>query len=199
MEKKILRLLIDRNTSQKPAALPEEDNEGMVFSRYRGSLYSRTDVMVIVSVGRNHPPGVRVAERVKDKARATRAFRTYGKLPHKIASLQISRETAADLKVVSSHGQNSVTLRVVSLKLDVPAMQRPKEYYITAIANLLKQCRQPGGMFSSFPFAHSGDHLLYSGFISGENTFTNCFKIWRNFSYSQPPAQPAWSSSSYGV
>ena len=142
-------------------------SEGMVFNLHLGWLRSRKDVMMIVSVGSNHPPGVRVAERVTDKARATRAFRTYGKLPHKVALLQISQETAADLKVVSSHVQKSITTRDISLKLDIPAMQRPKEYYITAIANFLNQCRQPGGMFTSF--VHSGDHLLYSGFICRRN------------------------------
>ena len=111
--------------------------------------------MVIVSVGSKHPPGVRVEERVRDKARATCAFKTYGKVPRPIASLQISRETAADLKVVSSHVQKSVTLRDISLKLDVPNMQRPKEYYITAIANFLKQCRQPGGMYTSYAAGNS--------------------------------------------
>ena len=155
MEKKILRLLTGRNTRLKPEALPEEDSDSMVLYPHFGGLTSRKDGMMIISVGSTHPPGVRVAERVRDKARATRAFRTYGKLPHQIASLQISRETAADLKVVSSHVQKSVLTRDISLKLDVPAMQRPKEYYITAIANFLKQCRQPGGMFTSFSFVHS--------------------------------------------
>jgi len=159
MEEKILCLLTERNTNLKPAELPEEDNEGMIFDHHWGGQTARKDVMMIVSVGTNHPPGVRVEERVRDKARAAHAFRTYGKLPHQIASLQISQETAADLKVASFHIQKSITTRDISLKLNVPAMQRPKEYYITAIANLLKQCRQPaaGGMFTSFsaPYIHS--------------------------------------------
>ena len=141
-------MLTERNTNLKPTALPEEDSEGMIFSHQRGDLVARRDVMVIVSVGSKHPPGVRVEERVRDKARATRAFEMYGKPPRQIASLQISRETAADLKVVSSHVQNSITSRDVSIKLDDPDMQRPKEYYITAIANFLKECRQPGGMYT---------------------------------------------------
>jgi len=152
MEEKILCLLTERNTSLKPAALSEEDSEGMIFDRHWGGHTSRKDVMMIVSVGTKHPPGVRVAERVRDKVRATRAFRTYGKLPRKVASLQISRETTADLKVVSSYLQKSISLRNICLKLDVPDTQRPKEYYITAIANLLKQCRQPGGMYIYFTF-----------------------------------------------
>ena len=155
MEEKILHLLTDRNTSLKPAALPEEDSDNMLLNPHFGGLRSRKDVMMIVSVGTKHPPGVRVEERVRDKARATRAFRTYGKLPHQIASLQISRETAADLKVVSSHVQKSVLTRDISLKLDLPAKQRPKEYYITAIANFLKLCSQPGGTFTSFSLVHS--------------------------------------------
>ena len=159
MEKKILLMLTERNTRLRPTALPEEDSEGMTFSPKYGDLVARRDVMMIVSVGSKHPPGVRVEERVRDKARATRAFRTYGKVPRLIASLQISRETAADLKVVSSHVQKSVTLRDVRLKLDVPDMQRPKEYYITAIANFLKQCRQPGGMYFTCSWQQ---HLMYT-------------------------------------
>ena len=121
-----------------------------------GGLRSRKDVMIIVSVGSAHPPGVRVEERVRDKARTTPVFRTYGELTHNlITSLHISQETAADLKVVSSHVQKSVLSRDVSLKLDLPAKQRPKEYYITAIANFLKLCSQPGGTFTSFSLVHS--------------------------------------------
>ena len=147
-------LIKGKTGPQQPSALaplktlPEEDSKGLIFHPKHGGLASRRDVMMVISVGTKHPPGVRVAERVRDKARATRAFRTYGKLPHQIASLQISRETAADLKVVTSHIQRSITSMDVSLKLDVPDMQQPKEYYITAIANFLKQCKQPGGMYT---------------------------------------------------
>jgi len=147
-EKKILHLLTDRNTSLKPAALPEEDSDGMIFDHHFGGFTSRKDVMLIISVGTKHPPGVRVEERVRDKARANHAFTMYGELPHQIASLQISRETAADLIVVSSQIQKDINLRDISLKLDIPAMQRPKEYYIKAIANFLKMCGQPGGMYN---------------------------------------------------
>ena len=68
MEKKILRMLTERNTRLKPTALPEEDSEGMIFNRRLGDLGARRDVMMIVSVGSKHPPGVRVEERVRDKA-----------------------------------------------------------------------------------------------------------------------------------
>ena len=130
------------------STLPEEDSKGMIFHPKYGGLLSRKDIMMIISVGTKHPPGVRVEERVRDKARATHAFATYGELPHQITSLQISRETAADLIVVSSHIQKDINSRDVSLKLDVPGMQRPKEYYITAIANFLERCRQPEGMYN---------------------------------------------------
>ena len=155
MEDNILRKLGLKQTAARETEQPvatttrillEEDGEGMMFSPKYGGLGARKDVMMIVSVGNKHLPGVRVEERVKDKARATRAFITYGKLPHNlITSLHISQETAADLKAISSLIQKDTTTRDVSLKLDIPDMQRPKVYYITAIANFLKQCRQPRG------------------------------------------------------
>ena len=161
MEKKILCMLTERNTKLKPTALPEEDSDGMMFSPNYGNLVASRDVMMIVSVGSKHSPGVRVEERVRDKARATRVFEMYGKLPRLIVSLQISRETVADLKVVSSHVQKSATTRDVSLKLDIPNMQRPKEYYITAIANFLKQCRQPGGMYTLVSMCCWQQHFMH--------------------------------------
>jgi len=155
IEKEILRMLTKGKTSPQQSSattllssLPEEDSKGMIFHPMYGGLTSRRDIMMIISVGTKHPPGVRVEERVRDKARANHAFTMYGELPHQIASLQISRETAADLIVVSSQIQKDINLRDISLKLDIPAMQRPKEYYIKAIANFLKMCGQPGGMYN---------------------------------------------------
>jgi len=69
-----------------PLSTLPKDSKSMIFNPMNGGLSSRKDVMMIISVGTNHPLGFRVAERVRDKARATRAFRTYGKLPHQIAS-----------------------------------------------------------------------------------------------------------------
>ena len=82
--------------------------------------------MIMVSVGSEFPPGIKVQSRVKDPARAEKAIQTHGQLPLKVTGLH--EEAAADLMAAASLRLQSSTSDVVRLCLDVPGKQHSKQY-----------------------------------------------------------------------
>ena len=100
--------------------------------------------MILVSVGSESPPGIKVQSRVKDPARAEKAIEIYGQLPLKVTGLH--EEAAADLMAAASLRLQSSTSDVVRLCLDVPEKQRSKQYYLKIMEKFIEQCQQPVGM-----------------------------------------------------
>ena len=105
------------------------------------------EVMILVSVGSEFPADTFVKQRIKNHAMAEKAAQTYGSLPFIVPGLY--EEAAADLMATASAHLKAPNSTVVQLHLDVPMMQRSKQYYLKKIGEFLEYCKQPGGMFVS--------------------------------------------------
>ena len=102
------------------------------------------ETLILVSVGSEFPADVQVQPRVRSPALAERAIQTYGHLPSIVTGLH--EEAAADLMARASMKLEDCSSDVIRLCLDVPGMQRLKEYYLKTIEEFLKHCQQPVGM-----------------------------------------------------
>ena len=145
---KILKRVEDRKP--KPPAgdqYVESRTSGIRYDmKYGGANANTGEVMILVSVGSESPPGVQVQHRMKDRARAEKAIQTHGPLPQIVTGLH--EEAAADLMAAVGVRLKSCTSDVVRLCLDVPGKQRSKKYYFETIKNFFKHCQQPVGMFT---------------------------------------------------
>ena len=99
--------------------------------------------MILVSVGNKFPTDVVVKQRIKNSALAKKATQlTFGS-PFIIPGLH--EEAAADLMATASTVMKETNSIVVQLCLDVPMMQRSKQYYFKKIEVFLQNCKQPAG------------------------------------------------------
>ena len=73
------------------------------------------------------------------------AVQTHGHLPPIVTGLH--EEAAADLMARASLQLQTPNTDVVHLCLDVPGMQRSKEYYLKTIEEFFKHCQYPEGMW----------------------------------------------------
>ena len=69
----------------------------------------------------------------------------FGSLPSIVPGLH--EETAADLMATASVRMKSLNEMVVQLLLDVPMMQRSKQYYLKKMEEFFQNCKQPAGMY----------------------------------------------------
>ena len=117
---------------------------GLRYNREYGAVGGNTgEAMILVSAGDEYPADLVVSRRIRNPSLAEKATKTFGPLPSIVPGLHT--EAAADLMVIASTSMRSPARSVVQLLLDVPSMQRSKQYYLNKIESFLKNCQEPGG------------------------------------------------------
>ena len=118
---------------------------GFRYDTKRGGIGGNTkETMILVSVGSEFPVDIVVHPRIKNPALAQKARQTYGFLPFIVPGLY--EEAAADLMATASPQLKAPNSTVVKLYLDVPMMQRSKQYYLNKIQEFLQHCKSRVGM-----------------------------------------------------
>ena len=149
MEAKLLLEMKKMNGAvdkQRRAPVGDEFVEvrGLRYSREYGSVGGNTgEVMILVSAGDEYPADLVVSHRIRNPSLAEMATETFGPLPSIVPGLHT--EAAADLMANASTSMRSSSGSVVQLLLDVPSMQRSKQYYLNKIESFLKNCKEPVG------------------------------------------------------
>ena len=118
---------------------------GFRYSTSDGSINGNTiERMILVSVGSEFPVDAEVNPRIKNPTLAEKAKQMYGSLPFIVPGLH--EEAAADLMATASPELKAPNSTVVKLYLDVPMMQRSKQYYLNKIQEFLQHCKYRVGM-----------------------------------------------------
>ena len=117
---------------------------GLRYDSERRTVAGNTgEVMILVSAGDEYPADLVVSPRIRNPSLAKKATKTFGPLPSIVPGLHT--EAAADLMATASTDMRSPNISVVQLLLDVPSMQRSKQYYLNKIETFLKNCKEPVG------------------------------------------------------
>ena len=118
--------------------------EGLRYNRFSGAVGGNTiEVMMLVSVGDEYPADVVVSQRIRNQSLAEKATKIFGSLPSIVPGLHTG--AAADLMATASTDMRSCNTSVVQLLLDVPSMQRSKQYYLNKIETFFQNCNEPVG------------------------------------------------------
>ena len=119
---------------------------GLRYDREYGTVAGNTgEEMILVSAGDEYPADLVVSRRIRNPSLAEKATKTFGPLPSIVPGLHT--EAAADLMATAGMYMRSPAISVVQLLLDVPSMQRSKQYYLNKIESFLKNCKEPGGRY----------------------------------------------------
>ena len=102
------------------------------------------ETIILVSVGTEFPVNIVVHSRIKNPALAAKAKQMHGSLPFIVPGLH--EEAAADLMATATPRLKAPNSTVVKLYLDVPMMQRSKQYYLNKIQEFLQHCKHSVGM-----------------------------------------------------
>ena len=146
MESKLLQEMKRMNGAlDKQLRVPDGDDyvEGGGFRYYAkyGDMGGNTgEVLILVSVGDEFPA---VKKRKRNPTLAEKATNLFGSLPSIVPGLH--EEAAADLMATASVQMKSPNVEVVQLLLDVPMMQRSKQYYLKKIEEFFQSCVEPVG------------------------------------------------------
>ena len=117
---------------------------GLRYNREYGAVGGNTgEEMILVSAGDEYPADLVVSRRIRNPSLAEKATETFGPLPSIVPGLHT--EAAADLMATASTDMRGSARSVVQLLLDVPSMQRSKQYYLNKIESFLKNCKEPVG------------------------------------------------------
>ena len=118
---------------------------GFRYNTKKGNISGNTaQIMFILSVGDEFPADIVIKKRIKNRELAAKATKLFGSLPSIVPGLH--EEAAADLMATASVRMKSPNAEVVQLLLDVPMMQRSKQYYLKKIEKFLQSCKEPAGM-----------------------------------------------------
>ena len=118
---------------------------GFRYDTNLGSMHGNTtETMILVSVGSKFPIGKVVHPRIRNPALAEKAKQMYGSLSSIVPGLH--EEVAADLMATATPELKAPNSTVVKLYLDVPMMQRSKQYYLNKIQEFLQHCKHSAGM-----------------------------------------------------
>ena len=143
-EMKIMNGALDK----EPRTLAGEhymESGGFRYNTNNGSMGGNMcETMILVSVGSEFPVDIVVHPRIKNPALAQKARQTYGFLPFIVPGLY--EQAAADLMATASPQLKAPNSTVVKLYLDVPMMQRSKQYYLNKIQEFLQHCKSRVGM-----------------------------------------------------
>ena len=117
---------------------------GLRYNREYGTVAGNTiEVMILVTAGDEYPADLVVSHWIRNPSLAEKATKTFGPLPSIVPGLHT--EAAADLMATASTYMRDSSGSVVQLLLDVPSMQRSKQYYLNKIESFLKNCKEPAG------------------------------------------------------
>ena len=123
---------------------------GVKYDRLCGGVAAENIVqyLILVSVGDEYPVDVMVSHRIKNPSLTKKAKETFPSLPLAVPGLH--EEAAADLMAAASMNMKDPFGTVVQLLLDLPSMQRSKQYYLEKIETFFQNCQEPFGMFYDF-------------------------------------------------
>ena len=150
MESELLHEMKRMNRSLgKQLRVPDGDDYvecgGFIYSTRNGDMRGNMGkALILVSVGDEFPPDVMVKKRIKNPALAEKCTKMFGSLPSIVPGLH--EEAAADLMATGSVRMKGSNIEVVQLLLDVPMVQRPKQYYLKKIVGFFQSCKEPAGM-----------------------------------------------------
>ena len=118
---------------------------GLNYNRKRGGVEgNKAEVMILVSVGDEYPADLVASKRIKNPSLAKKGTKMFGSLPVVVPGLH--EEAAADLMAAASTQLKSPNLSVVQILVDVPMMQRSKQYYLKKIETFFQNCKEQAGM-----------------------------------------------------
>ena len=125
---------------------------GLNYDRRLGGISGQntTQYLILVSVGDEYPVHVRVSHRIKNPSLTKKAKETFPSLLLAVPGLH--EEAAADLMAGASTSMKDPFGTVVQLLLDLPSMQRSKQYYLEKIETFFQNCQEPLGMFYDLMF-----------------------------------------------
>ena len=127
----------------KPITTERVEYGGFRYNTKFGGLGGNTrKVMILVSVGSEFPDSTVVQQRTKNPTLAEKETQTHGSLPSIVPGLY--EEAAADLMATASVHLKAPNSTVAQLHLDVPMMQRSKQYYLKKIGEFLEHCKTIG-------------------------------------------------------
>ena len=109
-----------------------------------GTSGNTSETMILVSIGSEFPLHKVVHPRTKNPTLAKRSKQKFGSLPFIVPGLH--EEAAADLMATATPELKAPNSTVVKFYLDVPMMQRSKQYYLNKIREFLQHCKHPVGM-----------------------------------------------------
>ena len=117
---------------------------GMTYNMKYGGLGGNTGrYMVLMSVGDEYPDDVVVSQRIKNPSLAKKAKTLFGSLSSTVPD--IHEEAAADLIAATKTIEKNSAASLDQLLLDVPLMQRSKQYYLNQIESLFQNCQKHDG------------------------------------------------------
>ena len=117
---------------------------GMTYNMQFGGLGGNTGrCMVLMSVGDEYPADVVVSQRIKNPSLAKKAKTVFGSLPSIVPG--IHEEAAADLIATAKTIENNSAASLDQLLLDVPSLQRSKQYYLNQIESHFHNCQKHNG------------------------------------------------------
>ena len=117
---------------------------GMTYNMQLGGLGGNTGrCMILMSVGDEYPADVVVSQRIKNPSLAKKSKTMFGSLPSIVPG--IHEEAAADLIVIMKTIEKNTTASLDQLLLDVPSMQRSKQYYLNQIESHFHNCQEHNG------------------------------------------------------
>ena len=113
---------------------------GLKYNRFYGAVSGEDtgQCMILVSVGDEYPVDLVVSQRIKNPSLAIKS------LPLAVPGLH--EEAAADLMAAASVKLKDPFGTVVQLLLDLPSMQRSKQYYLEKIETFFQNYQEPFGM-----------------------------------------------------
>ena len=125
---------------------------GIKYNKLYGGVAAEntTQYLILVSVGDEYPVDVMVSHRIKNPSLTKKAKKTIPSLPLAVPGLH--EEAAADLMAAASRTMKDPFGTVVQLLLDLPSMQRSKQYYLEKIETFFQNCQEPFGMYYDVMF-----------------------------------------------
>ncbi|CAI8045980.1 hypothetical protein GBAR_LOCUS25422 [Geodia barretti] len=149
---------------------------GLMYNTKKGAVGGNTiEVLILASVGDKYPADLVAIQRIGDTSLTEQATKKFGLLPVEVPGLH--KETAADLMAAASTQMNSPNMSVVQILLDIPMVQRSKQFYLKKIETFFQNCKEPVALVH-----YLGNSEKTTGnwcFKDGTISFQEIFNIYR--------------------
>ena len=169
-----------RTLDKKPKPIVGEHHVevgGMTYNMKTGGLEGNTGrCMVLMSVGDEYPADVVVSQRIKNPSLAKKAKTLFGSLPSIVPG--IHEEAAADLIAAAKTIEKGSATSLDQLLLDVPLMQRSKQYYLKQIESHFHNCQEHNGRNYSYMDKTALFTVCASLILSPLHQMLLCYAIW---------------------